>query len=76
LFCEYCHATLLFVISTDQIKVAIAVEAFTFMTTWMVTAYRYVKPLIFGSKVFWFAASNVGRIATVPLVCTSSAEGS
>jgi hypothetical protein len=54
--------------------VAIVVEAFMFMTTWMVTTYRYVEPLIFGSKVFWFSASNIGRIATVPLVCTSSAE--
>jgi hypothetical protein len=67
---------MLFVISTNRNQVAIVAEAFMFMTTWMVTAYQYVKPLIFGSKVFWFAASNVGRIAMVPLVCTSSAEES
>jgi len=52
------------VISADQIKVAIVVEAFMFMTTWMVTAYRYDKPLIYGSKVFWFAASNVSWVGT------------
>lgn len=33
-----------------------------FMTTWMVKVYRYLKPLVFSSKVLWPAASRTGRV--------------